>query len=42
MAQEKGIKTWIKNLEDESSLNLIKEMKINLTQGKYLAQLGEI
>ena len=39
MAQEKGIKTWMKNLEDEASTLLAKEMKIDFIQGKYLAQL---
>jgi EAL domain-containing protein (putative c-di-GMP-specific phosphodiesterase class I)/GGDEF domain-containing protein len=39
MAKEKGIKTWMKNLEDEASSALAKEMKIDFIQGKYLAQL---
>ena len=39
MAKEKGIKTWMKNLEDEASIVLAKEMKIDFLQGKYLAQL---
>jgi len=39
MAEEKGIKTWMKNLEDEASTLLAKEMKIDCIQGKYLAQL---
>ena len=39
MAEEKGIKTWIKNLEDEASIRLAKEMKIDFIQGKYLAEL---
>jgi len=42
MAQEKGVKTWMKNIEDEESLSLAKEMKIDYTQGKYLADLQEI
>lgn len=42
MAQEKGIKTWIKNLEDELSLEQAKEMKIDLLQGKYLAKLVQL
>ena len=39
MAEEKGIKTWMKNLEDEASTMLAKEMNIDYIQGKYLAQL---
>ena len=39
MAQEKSIKTWMKNLEDEKSSALAKEMQIDFVQGKYLAEL---
>lgn len=39
MAKEKGVKTWIKNLEDDLAVSLAKEMKIDYMQGKYLAQL---
>ena len=39
MAKDKGIKTWIKNIEDEQSLDLAKELNIDYLQGKYLAQL---
>ncbi|MEN8304328.1 MAG: GGDEF domain-containing protein [Campylobacterota bacterium] len=42
MAQEKGIKTWIKNIEDEESLELAKKMNIDYTQGKFLADLQDI
>ena len=42
MAQEKGIKTWIKNIEDEESLEIAKKININYIQGKYLADLEEI
>ena len=42
MAQEKGVKSWIKNLEDEESLNIAKEMKIDYIQGKYLSDLEKI
>jgi len=42
MAKEKGVKTWIKNLEDEESLNIAKEMKVDYFQGKYLANLEKI
>ena len=39
MAKNKGIKTWLKNIEDEESLTLAKELGIDYLQGKYLAQL---
>jgi len=42
MAQEKGVKTWIKNIEDEESLEIAKKMKIDYIQGKYLADLQDI
>jgi len=42
MAQEKGVKTWIKNIEDEESLELAKKMNIDYIQGKYLADLQDI
>ena len=42
MAQEKGVKTWIKNIEDKESLELAKIMNIDYTQGKYLADLKDI
>jgi EAL domain-containing protein (putative c-di-GMP-specific phosphodiesterase class I) len=42
MAQDKGIKTWIKNIENEVSLQKVKKFGINYVQGKYLAQLNKI
>jgi EAL domain-containing protein (putative c-di-GMP-specific phosphodiesterase class I) len=39
MAHEKGIKTWIKNIEDEESYLLAKKLNIDYIQGKYLSQL---
>ena len=42
MAREKGIKTWIKNIEDKESLAIAEKMNINYIQGKYLADLEEI
>ena len=42
MAREKGIKTWIKNIEDEESLEIAKKLNINYIQGKFLADLEEI
>ena len=41
MAHEKGIKTWIRMVEDEDVNNLAKELKIDYLQGKYLAPLEE-
>ena len=42
MAKDKGIKTWLKNIEDEESFTLAKELGIDYLQGKYLAQLQNI
>jgi len=42
MAHEKGLKTWIKNLEDDASLALAKELKIDYTEGKILSNLEKI
>ena len=42
MAQEKGVKSWIKNLEDKESVNIAKEMNIDYIQGKYLADLEKV
>ena len=39
MAHEKGVKTWMKNIEDEESYNLAKDLKIDYLQGKYLSKL---
>lgn len=39
MAHEKGVKTWIKMIEDEKVNNLAKELGIDYLQGKYLAQI---
>ena len=41
MAQEKGVKTWIKNIENKESLELAKKMNIDYIQGKHLADLQE-
>ena len=41
MAHEKGIKTWIKNIEDETSYTIAKALNIDYIQGKYLAQMQE-
>ena len=37
MAHEKGVKTWIKNIEDEATHILIKEMGIDYVEGKYFS-----
>jgi len=39
MAHEKGIKTWIKNIEDEFTCKLAQEMDIDYIQGKYLSEV---
>jgi len=39
MAHQKGIKTWIKNIEDEESYHLAQKLNIDYIQGKYLSQL---
>ncbi len=39
MAHEKGVKTWVKMVENEEIYNLSKELKIDYVQGKYLADL---
>lgn len=42
MAHEKGVKTWIKNIEDEKTYSLIKEAGIDYTEGKYLSEIKNI
>jgi diguanylate cyclase (GGDEF)-like protein len=39
MAHNKGVKTWMKNIEDEESYLLAKKLNIDYIQGKYLSQL---
>jgi len=39
MAHEKGVKTWIKNIEDEATFMLVKEMDIDYIEGKYLSKI---
>jgi EAL domain-containing protein (putative c-di-GMP-specific phosphodiesterase class I)/GGDEF domain-containing protein len=39
MAHEKGVKTWIKMVENESVVNMAEELKIDYVQGKYIASL---
>ncbi len=42
MAKEKGVKTWIKNLENEESVSLAQELQVSYTQGKMLSGLEEV
>ena len=42
MVHERGIKSWIKNVEDEKTYNLANEIGIDYIQGKYLCNLEEI
>ncbi|ADN08053.1 bifunctional diguanylate cyclase/phosphodiesterase [Sulfurimonas autotrophica] len=39
MAHENGVKTWIKNIEDEATYILVKEMDIDYVEGKYLSKI---
>lgn len=39
MAHEKGVKSWLKMIENKDSNNLAKELKVNYLQGRYLAPL---
>ena len=39
MAHENGVKTWIKNIEDEATYILAKEMNIDYVEGKYLSEI---
>jgi EAL domain-containing protein (putative c-di-GMP-specific phosphodiesterase class I)/GGDEF domain-containing protein len=39
MAHEKGIKSWIKNIEEEETLQLVKNLKIDYLQGKEISDL---
>ena len=42
IAHEKSVKSWIKNIEDEQSYTLAKEIGIDMIQGKYIAQVEKI
>jgi len=42
IAHQKGIKSWIKNIENEQTLKLANDLKIDYLQGKYLSELQEI
>ena len=41
MAHEKGVKTWIKNIQTQKSFELIKKVKSDYVQGKYLSDLEQ-
>lgn len=42
MAHKKGVKTWIKMLENEESVKLAQELNIDYLQGNFLAPLEKI
>ncbi len=42
MAHAKGVKSWVKMIEDESQFELAKKLGVDYFQGKYLSQLKEI
>jgi len=42
MAHEKGIKSWIKNLGNKESYEIIKSMNIDYIQGRYLSEMEKI
>ncbi|QOY55824.1 GGDEF domain-containing protein [Candidatus Sulfurimonas marisnigri] len=42
MAHQKGVKTWIKMVENEDEYNLSKELDIDYMQGKYIASLKKL
>ncbi|WP_366939753.1 hypothetical protein [Sulfurimonas sp.] len=39
MAHEKGIKTWMKNIQTQESFELIKKINPDYVQGRYLSDL---
>jgi len=42
IAHEKGIKTWMKNIEEQESYDIAQKIGIDYLQGKYLSNLKEI
>jgi len=42
MAHEKGIKTWVKMIEDDESRELFQEIGVDYLQGRFLAPLEKI
>ena len=41
MAHAKGIKSWIKNIQDEKSLDLVQKLDVDYIQGKELSALEQ-
>ena len=39
MAHNKGVKTWVKMLENEESIKIAEELNIDYLQGNFLAPL---
>ena len=42
IAHEKGIKTWMKNIEDKTAYDTAQKIGIDYLQGRYLCELQEI
>ena len=42
IAHSKGVKTWVKMIEDEEQFALAKKLEVDYFQGKYLSQMKEI
>ena len=42
IAHTRGIRTWVKMIEEELQFNLAKELGVDYFQGKYLSQMKEI
>ena len=42
MAHDKNIKTWIKNIENEETLDLVKKVSIDYVQGRELSSLEKV
>jgi len=42
IAAEKGIKSWIRNIEDRDTFELANDLKIDYLQGRYLNELHKI
>lgn len=42
MAHKKGMKSWIKNIEDEQSYTLAQDIGIDMLQGRYISDVEKI
>lgn len=42
MAHQKGIKSWIKNIETKEAYEVVKEMNMDMIQGRYIAEIENI